>query len=67
MMVRFMGNGVRIMHIILSLCSDCGMYIYHVSSKTGVHVDSVHDIAHFMMEHGYRDIFYLELERKGEI
>lgn len=66
-MVKFMGNGLRIFHVIQSLCSDCAMRIYHVSSKTSFYPASIRESFDFMTKCGYRDIFYLELDKKGEI
>ena len=66
-MIKFMGNGLRIFHVIQSLCSDCSMRIYHVSSKTSFCPASIHESVDFMIEHGYKDVFYLELDKRGEI
>lgn len=66
-MIRFMGNGLRIFHVIQSLCSDCAMKIYHVSSKTVFCPAGIHESVDFMTKCGYGDIFYLELEQMGDL
>lgn len=66
-MVKFMGNGLRIFHVIQSLCSDCAMRIYHISSKTSFCPANIHESVDFMTGHGYKDVFYLELEQKGDL
>ena len=66
-MIRFMGNGVRILHVVQSLCSDCTMRICHLSTQACSFCDGLHDAVHFMTEHGFKDVFLLELEQKGDL
>ena len=66
-MIRLMGNGLRIQNVVQALCSDCLMKIYHISTRASFCAAGKHDILDFMIEHGFKDVFYLELEQMGDI
>lgn len=66
-MAKFMGNGIRILHVIQSLCSDCTMKIYHCNSKTSFNCCGIHEAVDYITQCGYQDIFFLEISHRGEI
>ena len=66
-MIRFMGNGQRIKNVVRTVCSDCTMRIYHIPSQDSSVCDGLYSVVHFMTEHGYKDVFLLELEQRGDV
>jgi hypothetical protein len=66
-MIRFMGNGKRIENVMRTVCSDCITQLYHVPSQDSSICDGLAAAVHFMTEHGFKDVFLLELEQRGDI
>lgn len=60
-MIRFMGNGLRIKNVLKCVASDCSYYIYHLKSRQCCTDLSYGVILDFMLNHGFRDVFYLEI------
>lgn len=67
MRIKFMGNGIRILHVAQSLCSDCTMRIYHCRSEVSMYCDGLADVVNFILEHGFRGIYYLEFIEVGDL
>lgn len=61
MKVRFLGNGLRIKNVLKCVTSNCSYRIYHLKSKQFCSDMSYDVILDFMISHGFRDVFYLEI------
>lgn len=60
----FMGNGIRIEHILQSLVNDAHMMIYHIKTEIIMTTDDMHDAINFLHRFGYySDLFYLQLSK----
>lgn len=60
-MVKFMGNGKRIEHVLRALLNDCLLVVSHIKDKRSLGSHSTYELINFMVDCGYNDVFVLQV------
>lgn len=65
-MTEYMGNGRRIYNVLQCMVTDCQYVLVHLKDGQTVTSYSLLDLADFMLNQGFADVFLLRVNPVGE-
>lgn len=65
-MIEYMGNGRRIYNILRCMLTDCLCVLIHLRDGQTLTSYSSLDLADFMLDQGFGDVFLLRVKPEGE-